>query len=97
MIDADGLAARYFAAMRASDLAGLLVLFAPDATLSVPDGRTFHGIAAIGGWFTTLFGAVSPSPTCIAENRGAWRNRRRDRDQAGRRSRTPHGELLRSG
>ena len=73
MIDPDGLAARYFAAMRASDREGLLVLFAPDATLSVPDGRTFEGIEAIGAWFTSLFGAVSPSPTCLAEivGRGA--------------------------
>jgi ketosteroid isomerase-like protein len=61
------IAERYFAAMRAADLTEVLALFAPDAVLSVPDGRVFEGVNAIGGWFEHLFGAVSPCPTCVAE------------------------------
>jgi hypothetical protein len=66
-VNPNGIAARYFTGMRAADLQGVLSLFTPDAVLSVPDGRVFVGIDAIGGWFTELFRSVSPSPHCIAE------------------------------
>jgi ketosteroid isomerase-like protein len=67
MIDRQGLAARYFQAMRDKDLPTLRTLFAADAVLSVPDGRSFQGIEAICGWFEQLFASVAPSPTCVAE------------------------------
>jgi hypothetical protein len=67
MIDPQGLAARYFKAMREQDLPTLRSLFAADAVLSVPDGRSFQGIEAICGWFAQLFASVSPSPTCVSE------------------------------
>lgn len=61
------LAERYFTAMREQDLASLRAMFAPDAVLCVPDGRSFAGIEEIVGWFSLLFGSVSPSPRCVAE------------------------------
>lgn len=61
---------RYFAAVRACDLDGLLALFAADAVMTVPDGRTWTGIAAIRQWFTAVL-AAQPKPSCLAEIAGA--------------------------
>jgi ketosteroid isomerase-like protein len=60
------LADRYFAAMRARDLAGLKLLFAADATMVLPDGRELGGAEAILRMFAGLFAAQPPSPTPVA-------------------------------
>lgn len=60
------LADRYFAAMRERNVAGLLSLFAADATVVFPDGRTVGGAGALRQWFTTLFTTAAPSPQPVA-------------------------------
>lgn len=61
------LVARYFAAMRARDLTALRALFAPDAIVALPNGRTFEGWEAIEQMFAGLFVAAAPSPTCLRQ------------------------------
>lgn len=62
---------RYFAAMRARDLEGVLALFAVDASISLPDGRQVAGLPALEQWFRMLFASAAPSPRAVAVIRGA--------------------------
>ncbi|TAL01669.1 MAG: nuclear transport factor 2 family protein [Rhodospirillaceae bacterium] len=57
---------RYFAGVRARDLEGLTMLFAQDATFTLPDGRELSGIAAIREMYSHLFAAQAPFPTPVA-------------------------------
>jgi len=58
-VPSDSIDSRYFSAMRARDLSGVLALFAPDASLSLPDGRQVVGRAALDQWFSGLFAGRS--------------------------------------
>jgi ketosteroid isomerase-like protein len=69
-MSSDSIDARYFAAMRARDLDGLLALFADDASLGLPDGREIAGRPALEQWFRALFGGAAPSPSAVAVIRG---------------------------
>jgi hypothetical protein len=60
------LATGYFANIRSHNLDGLLAFFAEDATMTLPDGREFSGVAAIRAMYSGLFAAQSPSPTPLA-------------------------------
>jgi hypothetical protein len=62
-VDGNELATRYFANIRSHNLDGLIAFFAQDATMALPDGREFSGVAAIRSMYSGLFAAQSPSPT----------------------------------
>src|SRR3974377_2000454 len=61
-VDGIELANRYFASIKDQDLDGLIAFFAEDATMNLPDGREFRGVAAIRAMYHSLFAAQSPSP-----------------------------------
>jgi hypothetical protein len=62
-MDLDEVIDRYFAAIRAKDIEGLMALYANDATFSLPDGRQFAGADAIRGMHLTVFSAGAPQPS----------------------------------
>jgi ketosteroid isomerase-like protein len=57
---------RYFEHIRGQDVAGVVALFAQDASYFMPDGRAFTGAAEIGGWFTKLFASLALTPRVVA-------------------------------
>jgi hypothetical protein len=61
-MNAQIIADRYFAAMRAQDLDAFLTLFADDASIVWPDGRAVTGIDEIGAAYTRLFANPSNNP-----------------------------------
>jgi hypothetical protein len=61
------LAERYFEHIRARNLAGMLSLFADNASFDVPDGRSFAGESAIREWFTQLFTTPALTPRLVAK------------------------------
>ena len=61
--DPDRMADAYFAAIRARDIDALVALFASDATLKFPDGRTAEGADAVRHLYSTAFAAGWPTPT----------------------------------
>ena len=67
----DDLVESYFANIRNQNLDGLIAFFAHDATMTLPDGREFAGVAAIRAMYGALFTAQSPSPRPIAVIAGA--------------------------
>ena len=67
----DEIVDRYFANIRNRDLDGLIAFFAHDATMALPDGRQFAGVAAIRAMYSGLFAAQSPSPRPVAVIAGA--------------------------
>jgi uncharacterized protein (TIGR02246 family) len=66
---------RYFAAIRARDIDGLVALYAEDATAILPNGKEFRGAAAIGEMQRGVFAGAAPMPTVVnkvfAENSAA--------------------------
>jgi SnoaL-like domain len=58
----DELRDRYFSAMRGADLAGVLSLFAENASAILPDGNARVGKAALEEMFTGIFSQSSPNP-----------------------------------
>lgn len=62
---------RYFANIRNRDLDALIAFFAPDAAMTLPDGRQFAGVAAIRAMYSGLFAAQPPSPRPVAVIAGA--------------------------
>ena len=62
----DELVERYFANIRNHELDALIAFFAMDATMTLPDGREFAGVAAIRTMYSGLFAAQSPSPRPVA-------------------------------
>jgi uncharacterized protein (TIGR02246 family) len=56
---------RYFAAIRARDIDGLVALYAEDATAVLPNGKEFHGVAAIGEMQRGVFAGAAPIPTAL--------------------------------
>ena len=56
----------YFQHIRERNLAGMLALFAKDATFVMPDGRSFAGEAAVHAWFSKLFATQTLSPRILA-------------------------------
>jgi hypothetical protein len=65
---------RYFAAMRAADLAGVLALFAEDAVVILPDGQERIGKAALSDMFSSIFcqSRPNPLPGQITGANGSW-------------------------
>jgi len=61
--DPDRMADAYFAAIHARDIDALVALFASDATLKFPDGRTAEGAEAIRHLYSTAFAPGWPTPT----------------------------------
>ncbi|MFT3965260.1 MAG: nuclear transport factor 2 family protein [Sphingobium sp.] len=59
-------AQNYFAAIRAKDIDGLIALYAPDASFTLPNGKRFEGVAAIREMHLGVFAAGSPTPTPLA-------------------------------
>ena len=70
-MDGTELANRYFAHIRDRNLDGLIAFFAEDATMKLPDGREFCGVAAIRAMYHSLFAAQSPSPNPVTVVAGA--------------------------
>ena len=60
------IAERYIKHIRAQDVAGVVALFAPHGTYTVPDGRRFTGAGEIAGWFTKLFASLALTPRVVA-------------------------------
>lgn len=56
---------RYFNAIRARDIDGLLALYAQDATFVLPNGKEFQGIVAIGELQRGVFAGAAPMPTVV--------------------------------
>lgn len=63
----------YVDAMNRGDVAGLLALFAPDATIEDPVGTPARGGAELAGWFWASV-AVGASLRIAAPSRGSWAN-----------------------
>jgi uncharacterized protein (TIGR02246 family) len=61
----DSVVERYFAAIRARDIDSLLALYMEDATVTIPNGKEFRGIAAIGEMHRSVFAGAAPTPTVI--------------------------------
>jgi len=57
------LADDYFAGMRSRDVERMVAKFAPDATMSLPDGREVTGPEALRTMYAGLFAASPPTPT----------------------------------
>lgn len=57
---------RYFKHIREQNAAGIVALFAPGATYTMPDGRRFTGADEIRGWFSKLFASLALTPQIIA-------------------------------
>jgi 3-hydroxyisobutyrate dehydrogenase-like beta-hydroxyacid dehydrogenase len=57
---------RYFAAVRAKDIDALMSIYAEDAHLTLPNGKTAKGKAAIRETHLGVFASGSPFPTPIA-------------------------------
>jgi hypothetical protein len=60
------IAVRYFECIRERNHAGIVALFADNASCVMPDGRSFAGQAAVADWFTKLFAAQTLSPNVLA-------------------------------
>jgi ketosteroid isomerase-like protein len=58
---------RYFKHIREQNVAGIVALFAPDATYTMPDGRRFTGADEIRGWFSKLFASLALTPQVSAQ------------------------------
>lgn len=54
---------RYFQCVLARDLEGLVALYAEDADVVLPDGRTFAGVEAIRRMYEGIFARTAPVPT----------------------------------
>jgi uncharacterized protein (TIGR02246 family) len=61
----DSVVERYFAAIRAQDIEALLALYMEDATVTIPNGKEFRGIAAIGEMQRSVFAGAAPTPTVV--------------------------------
>jgi len=57
------LADRYFECIRTRDIEGLIALYAEDASVVLPDGREFEGVAAIRTMQQGIFDTTAPIPT----------------------------------
>jgi hypothetical protein len=73
MINPNEMAERYFASVRARDIEAFMLLFAPDATLTLPDGRIISGLVNIRKMESETFekGAPYPTPTAIVSSKNA--------------------------
>ena len=61
----EGVVERYFAAIRARDIDGLLALYAQDAAFILPNGKELRGVAAIGEMQRGVFAGAAPMPTVV--------------------------------
>lgn len=59
-------AERYFAAIRARDIDGLMALYAEEASFTLPTGTTATGKDAIRALHESVFAAGAPFPTPMA-------------------------------
>jgi hypothetical protein len=57
---------RYLKHIREQNVDGIVALFAPDATYTMPDGRRFTGADEIRGWFSKLFASLALTPQVSA-------------------------------
>ena len=55
----------YFQHIRERNLAGIVALFAKEATCVMPDGRRFTGEAAVHDWFSKLFATQTLTPRVV--------------------------------
>ncbi|MET0391227.1 MAG: nuclear transport factor 2 family protein [Polyangiales bacterium] len=65
-MDPTELTERYFVAVTQRDLAALMPLFAPDASILYPDGRVVTGVDALRQQFINVFQHAAPAPTPVA-------------------------------
>jgi len=70
-VDKNELVDRYFASIRNHKLDDLVAFFTNDATMTLPDGREFSGVAAIRAMYDGLLATQSPSPRPVAVIAGA--------------------------
>lgn len=60
------IAESYFRSIRAKDIDGLMMLYAQNATFTLPNGKSFAGKTAIRQMHLSVFSAGSPTPTPLA-------------------------------
>jgi len=70
-LNAEKVAERYFASIKARDIESLVALYADDATFTLPNGKQFAGVTAIREMHLGVFAASAPIPTPLAMVVGA--------------------------
>jgi len=58
---------RYFDAIRARDIDGLLGLYAKDAMFILPNGKELRGVVAIAEMQRGVFAGAAPIPTVVSK------------------------------